>query len=111
MLSGSQQSEGAGSTRRHCLGRALLVDGVWWKRESWPLVMLIEGVRYGSTGMSTTYSMYNTDQHDVESNNFSALLKCPNTKYRDIIQVLTILASRRYQCVYMALRLYTENPS
>ena len=29
-------------------------------------------------------------------------------KYREIIQVLTVLASRRYQCIYIALRLYTE---
>ena len=29
-------------------------------------------------------------------------------KYGEIIQVLTVLASRRHQCVYMALRLYTE---
>ena len=29
-------------------------------------------------------------------------------KYREIIQVLTVLTSQRYQCVYMALRLYTE---
>ena len=29
-----------------------------------------------------------------------------NSKYREIIQVWTVLTSRRYQCVYMALGLY-----
>ena len=42
--------------------------------------------------------------HDLRANSFN---KC-TTKYREIIQVLTVLTSQRYQCVYMALRLYTE---
>ena len=32
------------------------------------------------------------------------------TKYHEIVQVSTVMTLRRYQCVYMALRLYTENP-
>ena len=36
------------------------------------------------------------------------MLIARTTKYREIIQVSTLLTLRRYQCVYMALRLYTE---
>ena len=38
----------------------------------------------------------------------SFMLIARTTKYRETIQVSTLLTLRRYQCVYMALRLYTE---
>ena len=48
---------------------------------------------------------------------FSVIFRCRfrkkalslKLKYREILQVSTILTLRRYQCVYMAFRLYTEN--
>ena len=46
----------------------------------------------------------NVSLHDRHANSYNMR----TTKYREIIQVLTILTLRRYQCVYMALRLYTQ---
>ena len=41
-------------------------------------------------------------------NEAQAIFVCYFYKYHEIIQVLTVLPSRRYQCVYIAIRLYTE---